>query len=50
MNYTKYLKGKGKKEKFSLSLNDEKVKVSLDILKDIQKTKLIIENFSRIGN
>ena len=38
------------KEKFKLNLTDEKIKVSIEILKDIQKTKLLIENFLRIGN
>jgi len=59
MNYTKYLKNlksnrikekiTTKDEKFMLHIKDEKIKISIDILKDIKKTKLLIENFLRIG-
>ena len=33
-----------------MNLEDEKIKISMEILKDIQKTKILIQNFIRIGN
>lgn len=35
-------------EKFKLFLTDEKIKMSVEILKDIQKTKILIQNFHRL--
>lgn len=60
MNYTKFLKNvkrhnttkgavENKKEKFKLVLTDEKIQISSEILKDINKTKILIQNFLRIG-
>ena len=46
MNYTKYL---SKTEKFRILFQDEKIKISMDVLKEIEKTKILINNFSRIG-
>lgn len=52
MNYTKFLHFKNSnknKGNFVLSHNDEKIKMSMEMLKDIQKTLFIINNFLRIG-
>jgi hypothetical protein len=52
MNYTKFLFLKGspkKKDKFDFSCFDEKVKFSMEMLKDIKKTLFILHNFMRLG-
>jgi hypothetical protein len=51
MNYTKYLKGPLKKHnKYSLEHKDEKVEMSMNILKDIKKTSYILRNYNKIEN
>jgi hypothetical protein len=53
MNYTKFLFFKGspkKNEKFEFCFTDEKIKLSMEILKEIKKTLFILHNFMRIGN
>ena len=50
MNYTKFLKGTKSHNKFSLLLNDEKIKMSISISKDIKKTGYIIRNFNKLDN
>ena len=46
MNYTKYLRNK----KFQIILVDEKIILAMNILKDINQTKLLLGNFNRISN
>lgn len=60
MNYTKFIKhkkyytpqspNKTTKKNFEMVLNDEKIKLSMQILKDIKKTKILLENYIRISN
>jgi hypothetical protein len=45
MNYTKFLR----KNKFEFILTDEKVKLSMSILKDITKTKVMFSNYNRLS-
>jgi hypothetical protein len=56
MNYTKFLsnlksfkKSENKSSKsYNLLSTDEKIKISSEILKDIQKTKILLQNYIRI--
>jgi hypothetical protein len=51
MNYSKFLsKSSNQSQKFKFISQDEKIKISMEILKDIGKTKILINNYSRIGN
>lgn len=53
MNYTKFLFFKGSpklKKKFEFSFTDEKIKLSIEMLKDIKKTMFILHNYMRLGN
>jgi hypothetical protein len=45
MNYTKILR----KGKFKFESKDDNIKISSQVLKDVKKTKLLIENYIRIG-
>jgi hypothetical protein len=45
MNYTKFLRT----NKFELILNDEKVRLSMSILKDVAKTKVLFSSFNRLS-
>ena len=48
MNYTKILNKKH--NEFELKIEDEYIKTSIDILKDINKTNtLLFDNYSRLG-
>ena len=52
MNYTKFLFFKGSpktKKKFEFSFTDEKIKLSIEMLKDIKKTMFILHNYMRLG-
>lgn len=51
MNFTNYLKGnRPEKNKFSLDIKDEKIQMSINILKDIKKTTYIIKNYNKLYN
>jgi hypothetical protein len=45
MNYTKVIR----KGKYKYTSTDEKIKISSEVLKDIKKTKILIENYMRVG-
>ncbi len=49
MNYTKFLKAQefADESKYSLKVKDEKIKISMNISKDIQKTSYIIKNYNK---
>ena len=51
MNYTKFLyfKGSPKNKKFEFTYSDEKIKLSIEMLKDIKKTMFILHNYMRLG-
>jgi len=50
MNYTKFLKKDITNEKFTLTIKDEKIQISMNVFKDIKKTSYIIKNYNKFGS
>jgi len=51
MNYTKYINGNSPNtSKYKIIIKDEKILISMNILKDIKKTSYIIKNYNKFDS